>query len=57
MPKTPKSKTGNAADDTRRKEPAVKHVLRTGLPPGVSVSDAKDPGNTKPPRGPTDNRS
>lgn len=37
-------------------EPAVKHVVRTGLPPGISVEDAKDPGST-PPKGRVDNRS
>ena len=38
------------------RENSVKHVVRTGLPPGVNVEDVKDPGNTSP-RGPTDNRS
>lgn len=43
--------------EARRKEPAVKHVLRTGLPPGISVADAKDPGSATPAKGPVDNRS
>ena len=38
------------------KEGSVKHVVRTGLPPGVDVEDAKDPGKNSP-KGPTDNRS
>ena len=38
------------------KEGSVKHVVRTGLPPGVNVDDWKDPGKNSP-KGPTDNRS
>jgi hypothetical protein len=34
----------------------VKHVLRTGLPPGIEVDEAIDPG-AHGPRGPTDDRS
>jgi len=37
-------------------EGSVKHVVRTGLPPGVDVEDVKDPGRNAP-KGPTDNRS
>jgi hypothetical protein len=38
------------------KEGSVKHVVRTGLPPGIEVEDVKDPGKVSP-KGPTDNRS
>ena len=38
------------------KEGSVKHVVRTGLPPGIDVEDVKDPGKASP-KGPTDNRS
>ena len=38
------------------KEGSVKHVVRTGLPPGVDVEDWKDPGKGSP-KGPADNRS
>ena len=37
-------------------EGSVKHVVRTGLPPGIDVEDVKDPGKNVP-KGPTDNRS
>ena len=39
-----------------QREGSVKHVVRTGLPPGVNVEDVKDPGKVSP-KGPTDNRS
>jgi hypothetical protein len=38
------------------KEGSVKHVVRTGLPPGINFEDLKDPGKNSP-KGPTDNRS
>ena len=38
------------------KEGSVKHVVRTGLPPGIDVEDVTDPGKVSP-KGPTDNRS
>ena len=38
------------------KEGSLEHVVRTGLPPGISVEDVKDPGKNSP-KGPTDNRS
>ena len=38
------------------KEGSVKHVVRTGLPPGIENEDWKDPGKNAP-KGPTDNRS
>jgi hypothetical protein len=34
----------------------VRHIVDTGLPPGISVDEAKDPGSQGP-RGPTDDRS
>jgi hypothetical protein len=37
-------------------EGSVKHVVRTGLPPGIDVEDVKDPGKVSP-KGPADNRS
>ena len=33
------------------------HVARTGLPPGVSIDDVKDPGNAATNKTPVDNRS
>ena len=55
-------------DDSKRREPqpkqppapaqegAVKHVVRTGLPPGIDVEDVVDPGNNSP-KAPADDRS
>jgi hypothetical protein len=57
-------------DDSKRREPppkkqpapapaqegSVKHVVRTGLPPGIEVDDFKDPGKNSP-KGPADDRS
>ena len=55
-------------DDSKRREPppksqpataqedSVKHVVRTGLPPGIEVDDVKDPGKNAP-KAPADNRS
>ena len=34
----------------------IRHILDTGLPPGVRVDEAKDPGS-QPPHGTTDDRS
>ena len=34
----------------------LKHVWKTGLPPGIEVEDAKDPG-AHAPGGPVENRS
>ncbi|MDB5810977.1 MAG: hypothetical protein JWN94_3099 [Betaproteobacteria bacterium] len=34
----------------------IKHVVETGLPPGISVEQAKDPG-AHAPGGPVENRS
>jgi hypothetical protein len=34
----------------------LKHIGDTGLPPGISIEDAKDPGSQTP-RTPADNRS
>jgi len=34
----------------------VRHIIDTGLPPGISVDEAKDPG-AQTPRGPADDRS
>jgi len=55
-------------DNAKRREPpaktqpppsqegSVKHVVRTGLPPGIEVDDVKDPGKESP-KGPADNNS
>jgi hypothetical protein len=56
MPKTKARKSRTQAAKTASKEGSVKHVVRTGLPPGVDVEDWKDPGKASP-KGPTDNRS
>jgi len=37
-------------------EGSVKHVVRTGLPPGIEVEDAIDPGKASP-KGPADDNS
>jgi hypothetical protein len=34
----------------------VRHIIDTGLPPGISVDEAKDPG-AQTPRNPVDDRS
>jgi hypothetical protein len=34
----------------------VRHIIDTGLPPGINVDEAKDPG-AQTPRGPADDRS
>ncbi|HSU44851.1 MAG TPA: hypothetical protein VLN42_11600 [Casimicrobiaceae bacterium] len=34
----------------------VRHIIDTGLPPGISVDEAKDPG-AQTPRNPADDRS
>ena len=34
----------------------VRHLIDTGLPPGIDIDEAKDPGS-QPPHGPTDDRS
>ena len=36
---------------------SLKHVLKTGLPPGIDEAEAADPGSRRPPRAPADNRS
>jgi len=46
----------STAEKPTSKEGSVKHVVRTGLPPGIDVEDVKDPGKASP-KGPTDNRS
>ena len=54
----PKEKppAGTPTTKTKRKEGDLKHVLETGLPPGVDLEDARDPGSQTPPV-PADNRS
>ena len=56
MPKTRPHPPRTPSSRTAAKEGSVKHVVRTGLPPGVGVEDWKDPGKASP-KGPTDNRS
>jgi hypothetical protein len=45
--KDPESKPEPRADERSqpRREGALKHILDTGLPPGIDVPDAKDPGS------------
>ena len=47
-------------DETARKPKErggdVRHIIDTGLPPGISVDEAKDPG-AQTPRSPADDRS
>jgi hypothetical protein len=45
-----------APDKPSSKEGSLKHVVRTGLPPGIDVQDWKDPGKASP-KGPADDRS
>jgi hypothetical protein len=40
----------------KAREGAIRHIIDTGLPPGIRVDEAKDPG-AKPPHGPADDRS
>ncbi|MES2535507.1 MAG: hypothetical protein V4632_06495 [Pseudomonadota bacterium] len=35
----------------------LKQAVETGLPPGISPEQAKDPGKNAPDKGPADNRS
>ena len=48
------------ADDERvrrDKGEGLRHVLDTGLPPGISVDEAEDPGKSTPPSPPKDRNS
>jgi hypothetical protein len=58
MDKTkPRDREAAATDKTpSSQENSVKHIVRTGLPPGVDADDWKDPGKAGL-KGPTDNRS
>jgi hypothetical protein len=54
----------SSGKSSHRQEPAknlqgIAHVVKTGLPPGISPGDAKDPGANTPKtqRRKTDNRS
>jgi len=38
------------------REGSLRHILDTGLPPGVEISDVKNPGE-KSPKAPADDRS
>jgi hypothetical protein len=52
------SKRREPQPDTQPKQPqegSVKHVVRTGLPPGIEVEDVTDPGKNVP-KGPADDR-
>jgi hypothetical protein len=51
----PPSKPSNAKTD-HPQGGDLKHVRDTGLPPGIEIDDAKDPGSQAP-RTPADNRS
>ena len=56
-PATKLPKVGNKAKaKPRTPGENLKHVLKTGLPPGIEIDDAKDPGSNAP-GGPVDNRS
>ena len=42
------------ADDPSDQDGDVQHIVDTGLPPGIDIEGAKDPGNSsnaRPPRG------
>jgi hypothetical protein len=56
--KTP-DQSGEDTRDNRKSEDkeSVKHVAKTGLPPGINPDQAKDPGSSAPDKGPADNRS
>lgn len=41
----------------RRDGSDPEHVVKTGLPPGISIDDAKDPGSAATNKTPVDNRS
>ena len=48
-----KTGSGGKEGDTE----TLKHVIKTGLPPGIDEEEATDPGRRRPPERPTDNRS
>lgn len=50
----PSDEAAKRAPDAREGE--IRHIRDTGLPPGIRVDEAKDPGS-QPPHGPVDNRS
>lgn len=56
MDETKPPRSSEPPDQKTSKDGAVKHVVRTGLPPGVNIEDWKDPGKASP-KGPADNRS
>lgn len=56
MEETKRSDAETPQDKSSSKDGSVKHVVRTGLPPGIDVDDWKDPGKDAP-KAPTDNRS
>jgi hypothetical protein len=57
--RAPATKPASQQKPTRKKHKPgedIKHVLNTGLPPGINIEDAKDPGSHAP-GGPVENRS
>jgi hypothetical protein len=54
--KVPKRKSDRREEERPRREGDLKHILDTGLPPGVEIEDAKDPGRSTG-GGPADDRS
>jgi hypothetical protein len=55
-PKVPERKSDRREEERPRREGDLKHILDTGLPPGVEIEDAKDPGRSTG-GGPADDRS
>ena len=50
------AKSKKPDDKARTPKENVKHVVNTGLPPGIDVGQAKDPGSKAPDK-PVENRS
>ena len=55
-PTKPQDDNVPPASTPPKEEGSVKHIVRTGLPPGIEVEDALDPGKHSP-KGPADDRS
>ena len=57
-PIKPVSSTNAPLDPSRQRDGTdPRHVVKTGLPPGISIDDAKDPGDAATNKTPVDNRS
>lgn len=48
---------GKPRNQPEQEKNDLKHVVQTGLPPGIQPDEAKDPGTHVREKGPVDNRS